>query len=232
MSDALDRDAPGLSALAEPVRRALYRFVARSPEPVSREQAAAGTDVAAHTAKFHLDKLVDEGLLEVEYRRLTGRTGPGAGRPAKLYRRAARQFAVSVPERDYALIGQILAEAVEEAATTGEPVRTVAAAVARRHGEIIGHESAGEAAEHSALAQLAEVLEGTGYEPRIDEDGRLLLENCPFDRMAERHTELVCGLNLDFVEGVIDGLGCTGVRACLDPAPGRCCVSAGSRNGS
>ncbi len=229
MSDALDRDAPGLSALAEPVRRALYRFVARSPEPVSREQAAEGTELAAHTAKFHLDKLVEEGLLEVEFRRLTGRTGPGAGRPAKLYRRAARQFSVSVPARDYALIGQILAEAVEAAAATGGPVREVAAVVARRHGEIIGQESAGEAGEN-ALAQLAGVLETTGYEPRFDEGGRLLLENCPFDRMAEQHTELVCGLNLDFVEGVIEGLGCAGVRACLDPAPGRCCVSAGSRN--
>src|SRR5687768_6107020 len=102
-----------LGALADPVRRRLYRFVAEQSDAVSRDQAADGVEVPRHTAKFHLDRLVDEGLLVAEFRRLTGRTGPGAGRPAKLYRRSTREVAVSVPTRRYDLVGQVLADAVE-----------------------------------------------------------------------------------------------------------------------
>ena len=80
-----------VAALAEPARRALYAFVSGQDEPVSREQAAAGAGVARHVAKFHLDKLVEDGLLDFEFRRPPGRRGPGAGRPAKVYRRSERE---------------------------------------------------------------------------------------------------------------------------------------------
>ena len=103
-----------LGALADPVRRRLYEYVAAQPDYVGREEAANGAGVPLHSARFHLDKLVDEGLLEVEHRRLSGRTGPGAGRPAKVYRRSPSEIAVSVPERSYDLVGAVLAAAVEE----------------------------------------------------------------------------------------------------------------------
>ena len=112
----------GVGALAEPARRALYLYVVAQPEPVSRDQAAAGAGLPRHTAKFHLDKLVADGLLDTEYRRLSGRRGPGAGRPTKLYRRSSRQVAVTLPPRHYDLAGQILARAVEDAARDGLPV--------------------------------------------------------------------------------------------------------------
>ena len=64
---------PASAALAEPVRRDLYLYVVGQPEPVSRDQAAAGVGVPRHTAKFHLDRLVEEGLLDTEFRRLSGR---------------------------------------------------------------------------------------------------------------------------------------------------------------
>src|SRR3954454_6202490 len=111
-----------IGALADPARRALYRYVAASTSPVSRDQAAEDVGLARHTVKFHLDRLVDEGLLETEYRRLSGRRGPGAGRPAKLYRRSTREIDVTLPERHYDLAGQILAGAVESAAASGAPV--------------------------------------------------------------------------------------------------------------
>jgi predicted ArsR family transcriptional regulator len=112
----------GVGALAEPARRALYLYVVAQPEPVSRDQAAAGAGLPRHTAKFHLDKLVADGLLDTEYRRLSGRRGPGAGRPTKLYRRSGRQVAVTLPPRHYDLAGQILARAVEDAARDGVPI--------------------------------------------------------------------------------------------------------------
>src|SRR5690242_18788450 len=66
-----DRDAQltRISALAEPIRRQLYRFVAEQPDGVSRDQAAEGVGVPRHVAKFHLDKLAEDGLLTAEYRR-------------------------------------------------------------------------------------------------------------------------------------------------------------------
>ena len=227
MSDSLD-DVVDLAALAEPLRRRLYRYVARSTEPVGREEAADALGVPVHTVKFHLDRMVDDGLLDVEYRRLTGRSGPGAGRPAKLYRRSAREFAVSLPQRHYDLLAEVLAAAAAASVERRLPVDEVAPDVARQRGRELGsgaHESRSTASSGAPLDRVAEVLEEVGYEPRV-EGAQLVLDNCPFDRVAREHTTLVCGLNLDLVTGVIEGLGCQDVSASLEPAPGRCCVSA------
>lgn len=221
-ADNLAENAAGIAALADPVRRSLYVFVSRQADAVSREQAAVAVDVATHTAKFHLEKLVDEGLLAVEFRRLSGRTGPGAGRPSKLYRRSSREIAVSLPERHYDLLGRILAEAVEQSITTKVGVGEAAADAARRAGRVAGESGSRRGGE---LGRTAATLEQRGYEPRV-EDKQLLLENCPFDRLAQDHTELVCGLNLEYVGGVIEGLGCVRLSAALEPNPARCCVVA------
>jgi predicted ArsR family transcriptional regulator len=224
-ADRLDRDAAGVGALAEPVRRHLYRFVADAEGPVSREQAAQGVSVAVHTAKFHLDKLVDAELLEVEYRRLSGRSGPGAGRPAKLYRRTDRELEVSIPQRHYDLLGGILAAAVSESTGTGAPVAEVAARIARAEGQRLG--STTPARGSGPLERLASALAGCGYEPRVD-DPKLVLRNCPFHRIAQEQTEIVCGLNLEYVTGVSQGLGSDVVTE-LEPWAGHCCVSATRR---
>ncbi|MEP6817521.1 MAG: helix-turn-helix domain-containing protein [Marmoricola sp.] len=217
----------GIGALVEPARRALYQYVVAQPEPVGREQAADAMGIPVHSAKFHLDRLVDEGLLEVEFRRLTGRTGPGAGRPAKLYRRSATEFSVSLPERRYDLAGQILASAVDRSMRDGVPVSTVVRDVALESGRDLGTRSPREKAEQE---RTAEVLSTQGYEPRVS-DAEIVLANCPFDALAREHTELVCGLNVAFVQGVLDGLGCAGLEACLDPSPELCCVRVRTRPG-
>jgi predicted ArsR family transcriptional regulator len=225
MDDQL-ADVVGIASLADPLRRRLYRYVVHSDTAVGREAAADAVGVAVHTAKFHLDRMVADGLLEVEFRRLTGRTGPGAGRPAKLYRRSGRDFSVSLPERHYDLLSDVLADAAEASVAQRLPVDEVAPEVAHRHGELLGVEWADRAGTHEApLELLAHALDDVGYEPRLVEE-QLVLENCPFDRVAREHTALVCGLNVDFVRGVVDGLGCRGITASLEPASGRCCVSA------
>ena len=219
MSDELATEAARVGSLAEPTRRALYLYVAAQPDAVGREEAAAAVGVAAHTAKFHLDRLVEEGLLDVEFRRLTGRSGPGAGRPAKLYRRSARQLSVSLPERRYDLAGEVLAAAVDRAGRDGGPVgeavREVAAETGRRM-------AAGAAPGGDALERTAEVLARHGYEPRTTET-EICLANCPFDRLATQHTELVCGMNLALIDGVVAELGAE-ATAELAPQPGFCCV--------
>src|SRR5687768_18495624 len=106
-------DVASLGSLADPSRRALYEFVSRQPEPTGRDEAAAAAGLSRTLAAYHLDRMVEDGLLEVSFARRTGRTGPGAGRPAKLYRRASREFNVSLPPRDYELAAQIFADAVD-----------------------------------------------------------------------------------------------------------------------
>jgi predicted ArsR family transcriptional regulator len=215
----------GVSALAEPARRALYLYVVAQPSPVSRDQAAAGVDLPRHTAKFHLDKLVEEGLLDTESRRLFGRRGPGAGRPTKLYRRSAREVAVSLPPRRYDLAGQILAAAVADSARVGgsilDAVQRAAEAEGRRMaaGDAVDRPAAGE----DVLGSIAAALSARGYEPRRDDDG-IVLANCPFHALAQEHTELVCGMNLHLVAALLDERGASAARAVLDPQPGRCCV--------
>lgn len=214
----------GIAVLAEPVRRELFDFVARSPGAVSRDQAAQGVSVPPHTAKFHLDRLVDAGLLDVEFKRLSGKTGPGSGRPAKLYRRSDREMAVSVPERHYDLLSRILATAVAESSASGEAVITAVSRVARSEGERWGVQ-AGELANDDEIDRLAQALARCGYEPWVESE-TMLLRNCPFHRVAQSQTELVCGLNLEYVTGVASGAACTSLETTLDPSTGRCCVSA------
>jgi predicted ArsR family transcriptional regulator len=208
-----------IGALADPVRRRVYEYVAAAAEPVSREQAASGAEIALHSARFHLERLVAEGLLEVTTRRLTGRSGPGAGRPAKLYRRASRDVAISLPPRGYDLVGQVLAAAVQRS-LDGAPLADSLATEAHEAGLRDAAEYDGGGSE---LDRTADVLAGRGFEPAVGDDG-VVLGNCPFDALAREHTTLVCGVNHDYVGGVVEGLGCRETVAELDPAPDRCCV--------
>jgi predicted ArsR family transcriptional regulator len=224
----LRQQAAGIGALADDTRRALYEYVSSQAEPVGREQAAGALGLAQHKVSFHLDRLVAEGLLEVEYRRLSGKTGPGAGRPSKLYRRAPREFAVSLPPRRYDLVGDILAAAVSRA-SEGAPLEQSVQECAREAGLDLGHAAAEPLDQTTSLPALAAVLGSQGYEPHVQKDA-VVLDNCPFDALAQKHTALVCGLNQAFVQGVADGLGCAGVTACLEPEPGRCCVKARARD--
>jgi len=212
-------DFTAVAALADPVRRRLYRYVAAQQDAVGREQAAEGAGVPLHIARFHLEKLVDEGLLDTEYRRLTGRAGPGAGRPAKLYRRTAAEVSVQLPERSYDLIGSVLAGAVARS-LEGEALGSALAREARDRGRTCGSSYDGSG---SDLERAAGLLAEEGFEPSVD-DGVLSLHNCPFDVLAREEPTLVCGVNLDYVDGALEGLGCRRLAARLEPAPDRCCV--------
>lgn len=202
-----------VSALDEPIRRALFDHVRRSGSPVSRDEAAAAFGVARSTAAFHLDRLVDEGLLAVEFKRLTGRSGPGAGRPSKLYTRAAGEIAVMVPERRYEFAAALLVSAVEESTRTGEPVGDALRRVVRDTGRELG----------SAAGSLEKVLDEHGFEPRAEGDS-IVLANCPFHRLAQQHAETVCNLNLELLRGVAAGASDREHAVVLDPGAGRCCV--------
>jgi predicted ArsR family transcriptional regulator len=199
--------------LQDPVRRQLYEYVAAQDHDVSRNEAAEGAGIGRTLAAFHLDKLVDAGLLVTESRRLTGRSGPGAGRPAKLYRRSGAEHHVSVPARDYRTAADLLAEVAE-----GARLDVELRAAATREGRAVR----GAAGPIEDLDTVRAVLSARGYEPRAD-GAVLRLVNCPFHVLSERHPALICGMNLALLEGLVEDTD--GVRVRMDPRPGMCCVA-------
>lgn len=206
-------DLEVVCSLDDANRRQLYEYVASKLEPVTRDEASEALGMQRSTAAYHLDKLVEQGLLAESFARPDGRGGPGAGRPAKHYQRADVEVTVSVPPRDYRLVAELLARAVE--ADPDGPVRDALGAAARAHGASLVDDLAAE--------DLGGMLSQLGFEP-FEDDDVLRLRNCPFHRLAREHTELVCTMNLALMQGLLDGAGATG-DAVLDPAPDRCCVA-------
>ena len=216
-----------VATLDEPNRRHLYELVVASSEPVGRDDAAGALGISRELAAFHLDRLVDAGLLETEFRRRGGRTGPGAGRPAKLYRRADREVAVSFPPRSYGVAADVLATAFDRLA--GTPAAETVTMVARERGIVAGKRARRKAGSRPGRRrlrdELLDVFGEAGYEPEVHPtSGTVSLRNCPFDSLAAGHRELTCGMNLAWAQGVITGLGDSKVAVELAPEPGRCCV--------
>jgi predicted ArsR family transcriptional regulator len=226
-------DLHAIASLDEPARRALYEWVAASGRAVGRDEAAAAVGVSRALAAFHLDRLVREGLLVPEYRRLSGRTGPGAGRPAKLYRRAPGEVHVSLPERRYEAAARLFAETLERLGRgPGEGPPDELREAAHEVGEEAGASAAKAAgrprSRSGRRAAVMTALRDRGYEPFADDDGEVRLRNCPYHALVEDHRPLVCGMNLALIEGVVRGAGDTGLAARLDTRPGLCCVALGS----
>lgn len=209
-----------IAALGDSTRRALYDLVVASPSAVSRDEAADAVGVARGTAAFHLDRLVASGALDVEYRRLSGRTGPGSGRPAKLYRRAAAELSVSLPPRAYDLAGELLAAAIERADRTGEAVRDALDEVAEEAGRQLGNGG----------RTLEQTLADIGYEPRDDGDGGLALVNCPFHRLAASHTDVICATNVCLIRGIAAATGERERDVVFAPDAESCCVRIARRD--
>jgi predicted ArsR family transcriptional regulator len=221
----LERQIAAIASLDDPVRRGLYLYVSGRGGEVGRDEAARAVRISRALAAFHLDKLVQHGLLVTSYRRLTKRRGPGAGRPAKLYRRADRQLDVTLPPRRYELAGRVLATALTDAPPAVRRALWRAARDAgRRLAERAEHERRGGASRATrSLAHVSGLLARCGYEP-VRRKGELRLANCPFGTLAVECQPLVCETNLALVRGVLAGLGTGAVRARLRPQPGSCCV--------
>jgi predicted ArsR family transcriptional regulator len=218
MESERDRNVRALALLDEPVRRRLFDWVLAQNRPVGREEAAKALGITRPLATFHLDKLADADLLDSGYQRLTGRVGPGAGRPARVYWRGQREFNVNVPQRNYERAAELFATALE-AHTGGLP--TPLREAAQEMGESLGQQ------EHArnSTRRLMDALRDGGYEPQVDESGAIRLLNCPFHGLVEEHRPLVCGTNLALAEGLAHGAGVTDMIPVLDSQPGYCCVS-------
>ena len=222
-----DRDEQRLAlvwGLDDPVRRRLYDYVSAAEAPVGRDEAAAATGIGRPLAAYHLDRLVSLGLLTADYKRPAGRSGPGAGRPAKRYARSGSEFALSVPPREYELAARLLAEAVDS--DPSGSAREMLRRAAHGLGAQIGRTACESGVRSGNPPEIMRaVLAEYGFEPFSREDRTVGLRNCPFHALAARHTEVVCGMNLALLEGIAAGIGAQDLRPVLDPAPGRCCVA-------
>jgi predicted ArsR family transcriptional regulator len=230
---ALDRRIAAIAALEQPLRRELYGLLMASDGWTSRDDAATGLGVPRSVAAFHLDKLAEAGVVEVRFERTSGRRGPGAGRPSKLYRPRQEELSASVPERQYDVAGSVLADAVAASARTGAPVAECVKEAARETGRRIGDEAVAAAGAAGSAKQrrqaVVDVLAGHGYAPGVRRRGEIALTNCPFHRLAEEHRALVCGMNLELLDGVLEALGAGDeLSARLAPEPGYCCVRIGT----
>jgi predicted ArsR family transcriptional regulator len=216
-----------LAALDDRLRRRIYLFVRAQGWPVTREDVATELGISRKLAAFHLDKLLDRGLLRADYARPAGRSGPGAGRTAKMYEPSTIEIEVSIPERRYDLVGELLVDAIE-GQSGGEPAREIATRVAREKGLILGEDvrradELGRPGPERTLTAALGVLEDHGFEPYREGD-HVRVRNCPFHALAQRSPNLVCEMNRSFVDGVVRGLGNNNIEAVIDRRAGECCV--------
>jgi predicted ArsR family transcriptional regulator len=215
-----------IALLDEPTRRRVFEFVSASDHAVGRDDVADGLGINRELAAFHLERLLKGGLLRAEYRRLSGRTGPGAGRPAKLYRRTDVEVAVSIPPRRYQAVADVFAEGIDR---LKDPAAIAAVSdVARERGAELGLEARRTAGARPSgrrrLAALMELLGRAGYEPAVDKaEGAVTLRNCPYDALVADHRDLTCGMNLAWAQGLAAAADVP-LRPVLAAREGVCCV--------
>ncbi|PXX62371.1 putative ArsR family transcriptional regulator [Nocardia tenerifensis] len=215
-----------VAALDDELRRGMYRFIRVAGRPVTRDEAAEHVGISRKLAAFHLDKLIDAGLLQARYEQVGGVRR--VGRAPKVYEPTEIEVNVSIPERRHEVLAEILMGAIL-GATKGETARDTAARVATDRGTALGeatrdHLRPGRLGAERALTLLSSVLGEQGFEPTRTAPGCVRLRNCPFHPLAAQAPDLVCALNHAYLSGLLTGLQATTVSAVLAPHPGECCV--------
>lgn len=230
-----DAAIEALAVLGDESRRRMFAFARRAGRPISRDDAAVEVGISRKLAAFHLERLVEAGLLRSHFEH-AGRLRK-VGRAPKLYEPTGADLKVSIPPRQPDLLAAILLEGVLSDEQGGALASARRAAF--RRGERVGEEvraqtRPGRLSAERALTLSEATLAGAGFEPVRPRPGCLRLHSCPFHPLAATQPEAVCGLNHAFVTGLLSGLGANTVQAVLDPGGGECCVeitAAGDRSG-
>ena len=215
-----------VAALDDDLRRRMYTYCRQVAHPVARDEAAAHVGISRKLAAFHLDKLVDAGLLRAHYAQVGGIRR--VGRAPKVYEPTDDPVRINIPERRHDLLADLLLQAVVEE-RSDEPAADRAVRVARDRGTELGAEERargrlGRLGAERALTVAQAVLSRHGFEPHREGPASVRLRNCPFHPLAAKEPALVCGVNHAFVSGFLSGLGALAVQAVLVPTPGECCV--------
>lgn len=203
-----------VASLGDPVRRRLFELVRDAGSALSRDDCAESLGLPKSTIRAHLDRLVAERLLLVEFRKMGQRTGPGSGRPTKLYAVARREVSASVPPRHYDLAARLLAAGVQRSLDTGDGIERSLAHVAHEEGRRMG----------SDAGDIHQLLTSTGYSPEPDGDGGTIMANCPFHRLSQDHAGIMCGLNGSLLAGALEGCAGHGLALAPDAEISHCCA--------
>lgn len=208
------RSVQAVSALADPLRAKIYEYLARTSEPQSRDAVAQALDLPRNTVSFQLEKLAKEGLLSVEFRKLGEASGPGSGRPSKLYSPVAEEIEASVPHREYTLAAQIMAQAIDRATQEQRPVNELLVEVSRESGQALA----------ATKKPLDQMLAQGGYLPETDSAGSIHLTDCPFHQLSSQFRETVCTMNRELLGAVVDASDAPYLACPVAPPAGHCCV--------
>ena len=203
-----------LASLGDPLRKQLFELMLNSGKALSCADCAERIGLPRSTIRVHLDRLVDEQLLLVEFRKIGDRTGPGSGRPTKLYTAAHHEVSASVPPRHYDLAARLLAAAVQHSIDGSVDIQQALAAVAHDEGKRMGR----------AAGTIHEMLARTGYEPEPDGEGGTIMANCPFHRLSLEHTGVVCSLNGALLGGALEGCWDSEHELAPDREISHCCA--------
>lgn len=184
--------------------------------PLGVADVAAATGLHTNTARFHLDGLVDAGLVE---RTTENREQPG--RPRALY--TALPGSARGGVRSYRLLAEILTDYL--AAHAARPAKEALAAGMRwgRHLAQAPTATPGRRRPVDASAatrDLVAMLDDVGFQPEartLRNERQILLRHCPFRETAIEHEEVVCAVHLGLMQGVLTELGAPIVAARLDP---------------
>jgi len=204
-----DRIARLVAALGDPTRRSVYFVVRDASGPIGKDDVAETVGIGRRLAGFHLDKLLECGLLEAGTRREPGRRG----RPAKLYAATrSEDLDVSIPERHYDLLAELLLEAARD--ESGDPPAEVLDRVGYAFGQRLGlaEVARGEAdpvaSAAGAVREAASALSRLGFDARVEEGGGMSITacSCPFERLAFKDPERVCGLDRAIWRGVLSAM--------------------------
>ncbi len=220
---------PAISAVAaldDVLRRGMYVFIRRARRPVTRDEAAGSVGISRKLAAFHLDKLVDAGLLRARYEAVGGPRK--VGRTPKVYEPTDTEIQVTIPERRHEVLANILMEAVLTE-SDGENARQATIRVAGQRGEELGtteraQRRPGRLGAERTLTLAEGILARHGFEPTRESPTCVRLRNCPFHPLAAQAPDLVCGINHAFLAGMLTGLDTTSVHAVLIPRTSECCV--------
>jgi predicted ArsR family transcriptional regulator len=201
--------------LGEETRHRVYLTVQAAGRPLSRLEVAKAVGIRGRLAAFHLDKLADEGFLDVHYARPEERRGgPGAGRPAKQYRPSGIEIDLTIPPRRTDLAARILALTFEQLGPQGthRDALLEQATACGRHLARVGR------------GDLVERLTELGYDPVTAPDGTVQMRNCPFHPVVEVARGTTCSMNLAVISALASAKAASRYEVVLEPAGGRCCV--------
>lgn len=203
-----------VSVLSDPVRTAIYDYLRQQDEPAGRDEVARELGLPRNTATFQLERLAKAGLVEVEFRKLGQATGPGSGRPSKLYTVTAQEVVASVPHREYTLAAMMMVQTIERASEEQRPIGELLDEVVRQTGKEIALER----------GALLEVLKDHGYIPESTPDGTVIMRSCPFHQLAAQFTNTVCAMNQELLSAVVEHTEAPYDVCRIAPQSGHCCV--------